>query len=89
MPRADVRIAEEFIAALSEVYSDKILGRIENVLRSLQVFPEMGSPIVRPSLTTMYGEGLRQIAISTQLIVYRYDGKTVDVLALVYGPRVV
>lgn len=89
MPRADVRIAEEFIAALSEVYSDKILGRIENVLRSLQVFPEMGSPIVRPSLTTMYGEGLRQITISTQFIVYRYDGKTVDVLALVYGPRVV
>lgn len=89
MPRADVHIAEEFIAALSEVYSDKILGRIENVLRSLQVFPEMGSPIVRPSLTTMYGEGLRQITISTQFIVYRYDGKTVDVLALVYGPRVV
>ena len=89
MPSVRLRIAEEFVSALGEVYSDRVLARIRDVLSNLQAFPEMGSPRVRACLTNLYGEGLRQIAISTFLIVYRYDGETVDVLALVYGPSVV
>ena len=52
-------------------------------------FPQMGSPLVRRCLSEAYGEGIRQIAVSTYLIVYRYDGDSVDVLALVYGPTVI
>ncbi len=89
MPRARLRIAEEFSIGLSEIYSARLLSRIEKVVRSLAEFPEMGSPLVRPSLTSQYGENLRKIAIETFLIVYRYDEQTVDVLALVYGPSVV
>ena len=89
MPSAELRIAEEFSAALAEIYSTRVLSRIESVVRSLAQFPEMGSPRVRRCLVEQYGGNLRQVLVSTFLVVYRYDGKTVDVLALVYGPAVV
>lgn len=88
MPRVELRIADEFIDALSEIYSERVLERIKAALNNLQDFPEMGSPRVRPCLKSIFGDGIRQIPISTFLIVYRYDGETVDVLALVYGSTV-
>ncbi len=89
MPRVKLRIADEFSAGLADIYSTRVLDRIERAVRSLMDFPEMGSPHVRRSLVAQYGEGLRQIPVATFLIIYRYDGKTVDILALVYGPRVI
>ncbi len=89
MPNIRLRIADEFSQGLSEIYSDNILKRIDRAIRNLMVFPEMGSPLVRPSLANRYGEGLRQIPIGTLLIIYKYDGTTIDVLALVFGPSVI
>ena len=89
MPKAELRVSEEFSAGLAEIYSTRLLDRIERAVRSLAEFPEMGSPLVRRSVTDQYGEDLRQIPVSTFLLIYRYDGRTVDVLALVYGPTVV
>ena len=89
MPRAELRVSDEFVAALAEVYSDRVLSRIRDALSNLGAFPEMGSANVRSCLRNRYGDGLRQIPISTFLIVYRYDGSSVDVLALVYGPSVI
>lgn len=89
MPNVELRISEEFSASLAGIYSERVLGRIWDALSNLRSFPEMGSARVRRCLIDQYGEELRQIPISTFLIVYRYDGQVVDVLALVYGPSVV
>lgn len=89
MPSARLRISDEFLEGLADVYSDGVLSRVRSALEGLRTFPEMGSPLVRRSVINLYGEGLRQIPISSFLIVYRYDGACVDVLALVYGPSVV
>lgn len=83
MSKAKLRIAEEFFADLAEVYLARILDRVKGAVGSLVEFPEMGSPLMRRSLIGRYGEGLRQIPISTLIIVYRCDGETVDILALV------
>lgn len=88
MPSVQLRVADEFLESLADVYSDRVLARIRTALEGLRAFPEMGSPLVRRSVINLYGEGLRQIPISSFLIVYRYDGESVDVLALVYGPSV-
>lgn len=85
----EVRIAEEFINGLATVYSPRILEQIESTIDLLKTAPELGSTQVRPCLTERYGKGLRKIPLSTFVIVYRFDGSTVDVLALVYGPAVV
>ena len=89
MSSVELRIADEFVEALAEVYSERVLAGIEMALNSLKLFPESGSPRVRQSLTARYGEGLRQLVVSRFVIVYRYRQNTVDVLALVYGPTIV
>ena len=89
MPKASLHIADEFIDGLTQIYSERLLARIKGILNSLMEFPQMGSPLVRRCLIEAYGEGIRQIAVSTYLIIYRYDGDSVDVLALVYGPTVI
>lgn len=88
MPDVELRVADEFIDGPSNISSAPLLARIRRVVEQLRRFPEMGSPDVRPSLSVRYGAGLRNVAVSSFPIVFRFDGLTVDVLALVYGPSV-
>ena len=88
MPK-QLRIADEFVYALSSIYSQRVLDHIENLLSLLPENPEIGSANVRQSLIDRYGEGVRKLPVSTFVIVYRISGKFVDVLALVYGPSIV
>lgn len=88
MPDITLRVTDEFIHLLSTIYSEPLLARIRRILDNLSTCPEMGSPNVRKSLIRQYGSGIRKIPISSFVIVYRYHGSTVDVLALVYGPSV-
>lgn len=89
MHSIELRIADEFTDALAEIYSDALLSRIYSAVSSLATFPDSGSPLARKSLVERYGEGIRQLAVSRFVIVYRHVGNTVDVLALVYGPSIV
>lgn len=86
--RYPVRIAQEFIESLATIYSERVLGQIKNLVSQLETSPEIGSTQVRPFLAELYGPGLRKLAVSTFVIVYRFDGNKVDVLALVYGPTI-
>ena len=84
-----IRIAEEFSAVLTEIYSDSVLSRIGCVVRGLVRLFEMGSSRVRRCLIEWYRENPRQVPVSTFSFARRYDGRTVDVLALVCGPVVI
>lgn len=87
-PCYEIRIAEEFINGLATIYSPRIFEQIERTIDLLRTSPELGSTQVRPCLTKQYGKKLRKIPLSTFVIVYRFDGTTVDMLALVHGPAV-
>jgi plasmid stabilization system protein ParE len=87
--KAKLRITENFIENLSQIYSPRLLLRIRNVLEMLATNPEVGSPLARQSLVVVFGEGIRTFALSTFVLVYRFDGDYVDVLALIYGSRIV
>lgn len=84
-----IRISEESIGGLSTIYSERVLEQIANLLDLLKISPEIGSPRVRASLSKRYGDKLRKLPVSTFVIVYRFDGEVVDVLALVHGPTVI
>lgn len=88
MPKATLRIADEFIEDLALIYSGTPLNRIHTVLNQLPQFPDMGSPNVRPSLIQQCGEGIRAVSISSFVLVYRHRDEVVDVLALIHGPRI-
>ena len=84
----ELRIADEFIYGLSEIRSASLRERIRNLIRSIEQFPEMGSPDVRHSLVEQYGNGLRKVSVSTFVIIYRVTDETIEVLALVAGPTI-
>ena len=83
-----LRISEEFSQGLAAIWSKRLLDHIQRVLVAIAAQPEIGSADVRESLTRLYGNNIRKFAVSTFVIVYRFDGESVDVLALVYGPGV-
>ena len=83
-----IRIADEFIDDLARIWSHRVVEQIQDLLRLLPTTPELGSTRVRRSLKQRYGDNLRMLTVSTFIIIYRFDGITVDVLALVYGPSV-
>lgn len=89
MPNAALHISDEFSQGLAGIYSDSLLQRIRKNVELLAETPELGSPNVRQSLIDLYGDNIRKIPVSTFVIVYRYEGGVVDVLALVHGPSVV
>lgn len=89
MPKPQLRIADEFVYSLAGIYSERVLAQIKKLLSLLPDNPEMGSADVRASLTSTYGPDLRKLPVSTFVIIYRYDGEFIDVLALVYGPTIV
>ena len=88
MPK-QLRIADEFVYGLASVYSERVLDHIQKLLALLPENPELGSTNVRQSLIDRYGRGIRKLPVSTFVIVYRAEGDYIDVLALVYGPRIV
>jgi len=89
MPRQyRIRLADEFVEGLARIWSERVLDYIHDVVSMLATIPEMGSPSVRESLKLRYGDGLRKLNVSTFVILYRFDGAVVDVLAIEYGPNI-
>ena len=88
MPDVTLRLADEFVESLAEIHSVRLLERIKSLVTSLAAFPELGSTVVRKSLVAQYGDKLRHVAVGQFVIVYRYADNVVDILALVYGPRI-
>lgn len=86
--RYPIRIADEFIEGLAHVWSHRVLDHIKSLINLLATDPELGSTQVRASLVRRYGANLRKLTVSTFVIIYRFDGSVIDVLALVYGPSV-
>lgn len=82
-----MRIAEEFVYGLADIYSESALEQIRNTLRLLETTPLMGTTLVRSSLARRYGGTIRILPVLTLSIVYRYDAasNTTDILALIYG----
>lgn len=88
MPRAELRIADEFVYDIAGITSQRLLAEIHDAVSLLADNPKMGSPNIRNSLRVAFGGGIRKLVVSPFVIIYRYQDGIVDVLACVYGPRV-
>lgn len=88
MRKVPLKISEESSWGLAAVYSPRVEGEIRTLIERLSEFPELGSSNVRESLRRRYGGDIRKLAVSTFILVYRFDGSCVEVLALVPGPSV-
>jgi hypothetical protein len=88
VPRARVILTEGFISDASGISGDDSLARVESLLRALADYPDLGSPLARPSLSNRFGDDVRKMVIGRYLLVYRHVGDEVRVLGLRYGPSV-
>lgn len=68
-----------------EIWSDQTMVRIEDAEDKLVVFPDMGSPLVRDSLTARFGTDLRKIVVDGYVLIYRHDPDAVRMLAAMPG----
>lgn len=84
MPRLE--FSEHFVDDLSLIKSSRIESQILNTLSNLEVFGELGSPLIPDSIKHAFGDGVRKIAINPFDLIYTYyaDLDLVRVEALVH-----
>lgn len=82
---AEVVVTERFVADAAEVSSDRAFAKIEEALRALERFPEMGSSIIPDLIRRRFGSTVRKLVAAQYDIVYEYDPSSdrVHVLALI------
>ncbi|MDR0905612.1 MAG: type II toxin-antitoxin system RelE/ParE family toxin [Oscillospiraceae bacterium] len=73
---------EDYIAADSPIQAKKVVNEIISRVEDLQVFPEIGSPVLEfPEMN------LRQLIKYSYRIIYSYDGKVVHIITVIHGKR--
>lgn len=83
MSQHEVLHTANYDACLREYASDELLNKLDQREQMLATFPDMGSPLVRPSVTAHYGEDARKLVIGGYVIFYRHTGDKVYMLAIV------
>lgn len=79
--------AESFISKRAEVSSTRLRSRIDEMLRTIEQMPGVGSALVTRSIRRRYGNNILKAIVSPCLIIYRYDriNDAVYVYDLVYA----
>lgn len=68
---------------LMEIRSERELGRIQRLETLLAEYPDLGSPLVRPSFVERFGEGIRTYPVGSHTVFYRHEGGVVRMCAVV------
>lgn len=63
MPKARLRIADEFVYDIAAITSEKVPEQIRGAVNLLADNPEMGSPIVRQSLEEPSGKACERFRL--------------------------
>lgn len=79
--------AETFLSKRAEVSSTRLRSRIDEMLRTIEQMPGVGSALVTRSIRRRYGNNILKAIVSPYLIIYRYDriNDAVYVYDLVYA----
>lgn len=72
-----------FLDDAAAVWSDRVQGRLERMLRAIEAFPEIGSPDIPASIQATYVPRVRKAVVEPFDLIYEYDLDTDTVI--VYG----
>lgn len=83
-------VYEGFIDARNRVWSSRIRQNVDDMLRTIESMPGVGSSLLPASIVSEFGENMRKAVVSPFEIVYEYDQETdtVFVYDLLYCPNV-
>lgn len=79
---ARLRVYTDFLRKRNRLSSPRLRAHVDEMLRTIELMPGVGSSLVEPSLKARYGEDILKALVSPYLIVYEYD-RTEDIV-LVY-----
>lgn len=79
---ARLRVYIDFLRKRNRLSSPRLRAHVDEMLRTIELMPGVGSSLVEPSLKARYGEDILKALVSPYLIVYEYD-RTEDIV-LVY-----
>ena len=79
-------VTENFENDLQEIYSNKLLNKIQNALKQIQTIPDISAANVPDSILKKWGDSVRILPVSPFDIVYTYNhqDKLVIVHALIH-----
>lgn len=83
--QGDLQRILDFIAATSPLNAEKVADRLEKLASTLERFPNRGRVV--PELARAGMTEWRELVSTPWRLIFRVDGKTVVVLALVDGRR--
>ena len=83
-------VYDGFIEARSRVWSERLGKNIDEMLRTIELMPGVGSAIVPDSIQEEFGSNVLRAVVSPFEIVYEYDkdADTAFVYDLLYAPSV-
>lgn len=83
-------VFDGFIDARNQVRSDRVRSNVDNMIRTIELMPGVGSSILPASIVEEFGAGVRKAVVSPFEIVYEHDPDTdtVYVYDLLYCPNV-
>lgn len=83
VPQAEILHTDTFESQLLEIGSPWLVNRVEELETLLESMPDMGSPLLRTSVTRRYGKGIRKLVAGNYDIIYRHTGERVIMLAAI------
>lgn len=66
-------VSANYLAKRNEVSSARIRTNIDDMLRTIELMPGVGSSLVPPSIVRRYGDGILKALVSPYCIIYEHD----------------
>lgn len=70
---ARLRVYTDFLRKRNLLSSPRLRTHVDEMLRTIELMPGVGSSLVEPSLRARYGDDMLKALVSPYLIVYEYD----------------
>ena len=67
--------AESFLKDTDQIWSSRVIRKLERVLRTIEMFPESGSTNIPDSLKYQYGSDVRKYPVPPFELIYIYDSR--------------
>ena len=79
-----------YIRKRSSLWSERIGNNVDDMLRTVEQMPGVGSSLLPSSIVDEFGSNVRKAVVSPYEIIYEYDDfeDTVYVYDLLYAPSV-
>lgn len=87
---AKLVVYDGFIRKRSSLWSERIGANVDDMLRTIEQMPGVGSSLIPQSIQDAFGPNVLKAVVSPFEIIYEYDQATdiAYVYDLLYGPNV-